>query len=453
MSDFFYDQQIRRHIEQFIRLFSGFNVFVGKDKNGIDTFQRVPARYGDASRMVAHIMRNNSENTVNGVPMISCYIEGMDMAPARRANPTYQDKVQVYERKYDKETNQYTDGVGDTYTVERHMPVPYDLKFSVDVWTSNTDQRFQLIEQLAIMFNPSVNIRSSSNVFDWTANTYVELNSLNYSSRSIPRGADDAIDITSWKFTMPIWITPPAKVKRQVLIYNIIADIKTVDTLNTPLNDMPFTDLPVDSTQFMVITYEDRKIEVEGNQISLLNNRGTTHDDATGDTLSWITELKRFGQIKPGVSQIRLRRGADVELDENDIIGLIEHDPEDDNKLIFTVDTTTLPQDTLPLVMGVIDPTKSLPGQGIIPAAVTGHRYLLVADCPIGGSWGNVAAKENDIIEYNGSEWVVSFNHATTMTSQFVTNANTMVKYHWAGGEWVDAFQGVYNPAYWRLYL
>ena len=103
--------------------------------------------------------------------------------------------------------------------------------------------------------------------------------------------------------------------------------------------------------------------------------------------------------------------------------------------------------------MGVIDPTKSLPGQGILPVPVIGHRYLLVADCPIGGSWGNVAGKENDIIEYNGSDWVISFNHTTGATSQFVTNANTMIEYHWAGTEWVDAFQGVYNPAYWRLYL
>lgn len=453
MSDFFYDQQIRRHIEQFIRLFSGFNVFVGKDQNGIDTFQRVPARYGDASRMVAHIMRNNSENTINSVPMISCYIEGMDMAPTRRTNPTYQDKVQVYERQFDKETNQYTSGVGDTYTIERHMPVPYDLKFSVDVWTSNTDQRFQLIEQLAIMFNPSVNIRSSSNVFDWTANTYVELNSLNYSSRSIPRGADDSIDITSWKFTMPIWITPPAKVKRQVLIYNIITDINTVTTTNTPLADIPFTDLPIDSTQFMVITYEDRKIDVEGDRISLLNDRGTTHDDATGVQLSWITELKRFGQIKPGISQIRLHRGQEINLGDNDIIGLIDHDPLDDNKLIFTVDTRTLPADTLPMIMGVINPTRSGPGQGILPDPVTGHRYLLVADCPLGGNWGNVAGRENDIIEYNGSHWVISFDHTTVSTGQFVTNAHTMIKYSWTGTEWIDAFQGVYNPSYWRLYL
>lgn len=451
MADFFYDQQIRRHIEQFIRLFSGLNVYMGKDKNGIDTFQRVPVRYGDASRMASHILRNNTENFMNTVPAISCYIENMSINASRRANPTYQDKVQVYERKYDKETGKYADGTGDTYTIERHMPVPYDLKFSVDVWTSNTDQKFQLIEQIAIMFNPSVNIRSSCNAFDWTAPTYVELSDLTYSSRSIPQGPDASIDITSWKFNMPIWITPPAKVKRQVLIYNIMTNIHTVDTLETPLSDMPFDEVPKETTSFMVITYEDRKVDVEGNRIKLLNDRGTTHDDATGEELSWVTELKQFGQIKPGISQIRLRRSDDIEYANDDIVGLIEHDPDNDNELIFTVDTATMPADTLPMVIGVINPSKSHPGSGILPPAASGQRYLLVEDCPVDGLWG-VAASANDIIEYDGEQWFVAFSHTSTAT-QFVTNANTMVKYQWTGTEWVDAYQGVYNPGYWRLYL
>jgi len=452
MNNFFYDQQLRRYIEQFMRLFSNINVYIGKDKNGIDTFQRLPVRYGDASRMVAHILRNNSENFMQSVPMISCYIEDMTMNSERRLHPTYQDKVQVFEKKFDKETNQYTEGIGDTYTIERHMPVPYDLKFSVDVWTSNMDQKLQLIEQMGIMFNPSVNIMSSANVFDWSAKTYAELTDLKYSDRTIPTGVDSVNDITSWKFKVPIWLNPPAKVKRQVLIYNIITELKTVDSMTVPLSDVPFANLPVNSTQFTVITYEDRKIDVEGNKISLLNYHGTPHDDQNGGLLSWETELKKYGQIKDGVSQIRLRRGEDSTLADNDIIGLIEVDPTDANKLIFTLDKSTLPADTLPMVMGIIDPTKSYPGHGIVPAPVAGHRYMLVEDVPQ-ENWGTCTGKTNDIIEYNGTDWVVSFNSEHGNINQFMTNANTMSKYHWNGEEWVDAYQGIYNPSFWRLFL
>lgn len=425
---------------------------MGKNADGIDVFQRVPARYGDSSRMAAHILRNNSENYLNTVPLISCSIEGLEMAPSRRVNPTYQDNVQVFERPFNKETNSYGTGVGSTYTVNRHMPVPYDLKLSVDVWTSNTDQRFQLAEQIGLMFNPSVNIRSSSNVFDWSAATYVELTSNTLSSRSIPQGVDSAIDVATWKFTMPIWINPPAKVKRQVLIYNIITNISTVETTDLSLNEVPFDSLPVDSTQFMVVTYEDRKISVDGNRISLLNSAGNTNDPSTGTELSWAKELEKFGAVKPGISQLRLHSGSGVDLNDHDIIGLIELDPDNENQLVFTVDTSTLPADTLPMVNGIIDPSQSAPGLGNLPVAAEGQRYLLVEDCPTGGAWGNCTAKENDIITYQNGSWVVAFS-GNIQTKQYVTNANTMVKYSWTGTEWIDAYQGEYNPGFWRLYL
>ena len=51
----FYDEQIRRYVLQFVRMFSGFSVKTGKKMNdGVsDYYMRVPARYGDVSRMAA----------------------------------------------------------------------------------------------------------------------------------------------------------------------------------------------------------------------------------------------------------------------------------------------------------------------------------------------------------------------------------------------------------------
>ena len=71
---YFYDKQIRRYIQQFIRLFSGFNVEMGKNDQDLSVFQQVPVRYGDINRMAAHITRENSENIINTVPFISCYV-------------------------------------------------------------------------------------------------------------------------------------------------------------------------------------------------------------------------------------------------------------------------------------------------------------------------------------------------------------------------------------------
>ena len=56
---YFYDKQIRRYIQQFIRLFSGFSVQMCKNDDDLPVYQRVPVRYGDISRMAAPIRREN----------------------------------------------------------------------------------------------------------------------------------------------------------------------------------------------------------------------------------------------------------------------------------------------------------------------------------------------------------------------------------------------------------
>ena len=148
---YFYDQQIRRYLTQFMRILGGFTVKTGKGRDGAESFIQVPVRYGDVNRMAAHIIKNQSENTINTVPFISCYVTDLQVSAERRINPTHINKVQVYEKKYDTVSGQYTNDVGNTYTVERHVPVPYDLTLQADVWTSNTDQKLQLMEQLSLI--------------------------------------------------------------------------------------------------------------------------------------------------------------------------------------------------------------------------------------------------------------------------------------------------------------
>ena len=60
--DYWYDEQIKRYLIQLIRIFSHFKI-KENTKDGVK-YTRVPARYGDASRMVSSILRNNSENAL-----------------------------------------------------------------------------------------------------------------------------------------------------------------------------------------------------------------------------------------------------------------------------------------------------------------------------------------------------------------------------------------------------
>jgi hypothetical protein len=216
----FYDGQIKRYLTQFMRLMSNFSY---KDAKG--KLVQVPVRYGDMNRQVAQLMTKNSENIVQSAPFIACYIKGLDFARDRLQDPTFVSKVNIRERAYDENGQEYLNTQGANYTVERLMPTPFNLQFSADIWTTNTDQKLQLLEQLLVLFNPSMEIQTNNNFIDWTSLSLIELTGLNFSSRSIPQGLEQDIDIATLNFQSPIWLTTPAKVKKLGIITQIVTSM------------------------------------------------------------------------------------------------------------------------------------------------------------------------------------------------------------------------------------
>jgi hypothetical protein len=451
MADYFYDKQIRRYIQQFIRLFSGFNVQMGVSDDRFPIFQQVPVRYGDISRMAAHIQRENSENITNTVPFVSCYVTSLDMNPTYRMDQDHVEKVPVYEKKVDPATGKYLDEVGKTYTVERYMPVPYKLTMNCDIWTSNTDQKLQLLEQILVLFNPTLNIQTTSNGLDWSRLAYVEMTNTIWSSRSVGSNIDDIVDVATLTFEMPIWINPPAKVKQQKLIHTVLNQLYNLDDadLDAFRNQEPFD---TSSLQYTVITFEDRKLRyIDGNAYLLNSASGTT--DVDGNTLEWKNSLVPFGALREGISQLRLRKSNNPDDIENDIIGRLSYHPTDLNALVVDIDIDTLPANSLPPVTGVINPAKNFPGDGIVPNAVAGQSYLLQADLPTSGAWGAATGKANDIIQFNGSGWIIIFDAASISTQHFVYNTASADQLEWNGTDWFNSYEGIYKAGYWRIYL
>ena len=448
---YFYDEQIRKYLTQFMRILGGFSVKTGKDRNGAESYIQVPVRYGDINRMAAHILKNQSENMMNTVPFISCYVTDMQISAERRTNPTHIDKVKVYEKKYDPVTGSYIDGeVGNTYTIERYMPVPYDLTVQVDIWTSNTDQKLQLLEQLLVLFNPSINLKVNDNPFDWSNLTYTELVNVVWSVRQVPQGTDDIIDVAALNFTIPILINPPAKLKRQTLIHTILTEIRRQKD-GEQLDWVPGD--PIPNKEWVIVTFDDLKLQIriEEDRAILLNNTGGT-TDKNGNTLSWVDTLKPYGELRFGISNLRLRRGIDPGDFSHDIIAVIDDvDIANPNIAYITVDTATLPNTTIPAVDAIINPTRSAPGKNLA-LAVTGQRYLILEDVPNINAWGVTNALANDIIQYNGSSWIVSFSSISN-NSAVVLNTTTGLYYEWREGQWISAIEGTYQNGWWRLYL
>ena len=449
---YWYDQQIRRYILQFIRLFDNFSVKTGqKDNTDSNTYIRVPVRYADMSRMVAHILRNSSENVMNSAPFMSAYITNLQIARDRMQDPKLIEKLQVSERQYDNSNNQYTAEIGNLYTVERHMPVPYNLNMAVDIWCSNTDQKMQLLEQILTLYNPSIEIQANDNPLDWTNITNVELIDIVWSSRAMPQGVDTQLDVATLTFSLPIWLSPPTKVKKQSIIKQIITRINNTDSIDDLDYDPRFIDFFENfpgqiSTQ--IVTPENAQISVVGTNVSLLGAYGAN------DNESWKEFLTIYGEIQDGISKLVLRQSDDPEDSSSDIFGTIALHPTDHNKLVFTIDSDSLPTNTISAVDKIIDPEKSYPDNGL-PTAANGQRYLLVNSIPSDSSTFGIgfSANENDIIEFTGGAWTVVFDSRNTSTTEYVTNSNTSTQYRWTGAEWIDSYQGQYKNGFWKLEL
>ncbi len=444
--DFFYDKQFRRYIQQFMRLFANFQIEIDREN---ETYRTVPVRYGDATRMAMHILKENSENVVNSAPFISCWIQSLEINPEGRRSPQSIDKVQVYEKSFNYTTNEYDDTLGDSYQIERHMPVPYKLTMQVDIWTSNSDQKFQLLEQLLTLYNPSIDINATDNPFDWTRLSVVELTAVQWTNRSIPTGAEDMIDIATLTFTMPIHLSVPSRVSRQTLIHTIMSTILTAKNkteMETFSSTGTISDAP---TNYMVTTFKDRSVSLSGSTLTLLN------EDGSAATTTW-TELleERSAELRTGISQVKLM-DANIESEANfQVYGALLSIS--NQEITVTIDAGTLPTNSANTgtVNNIVDPTYQGPLNYGLPESSTGQRYIVTNDVPTGGDWwGNVIAHKNDIIEFNGTNWVRSFDASETSTTKFTTNSNDSTRWVWNGNEWKNATERIYPAGYWRLYL
>ena len=63
------------------------------------------------------------------------------------------------------------------------------------------------------------------------------------------------------------------------------------------------------------------------------------------------------------------------------------------------------------------------------------------------------SANANDIVQYDGNNWVVMFDSQATTTEEYVTNINTGIQYKWVEGLWQKSWEGIYTEGYWLLII
>ena len=462
MGQYFYDKQIRRFMGQFIRIFDEMYVEFGKDNNGNSILKRVPVRYADTNRQVSSILKNNSENSVLNVPMMVCYIKEVNYDRTRMQEPKYVDNKSLRTRATDPLTGNVNTQQGQNFTLKRLMPAPYRLTVVMELWTSNFDQKAQLWEQITTMFNPDMEIQGNQNYFDWTSLSYVLLTATNWTTRDIPVGADDPIDVATLTFEMPIWFSTPAKIQKLGIVQSIVSNI--YDANGNPSNALIEATNNLGNRQYFTPT--GYQVVVNQGNVKLLPRGGPeiyansySIPTTTANAIPWAPVINLFGNIANNYSMMYLTDSRTDRL----ITGTVAYDPNNVNNLFFNVDNATIPSNILPSINAIIDPRLNAPSVGL-PAAANNQRYLIVN--PLGNAtvgngssaWQNAntsitQALPNDIIQYVGNAWTISYRPNATSNASYVTNTFTNIQYSWDGNQWVKSWEGVYQEGLWSIVI
>jgi hypothetical protein len=480
-----------------MRCFIGFKYKTG----GTNPEERqVPVMYGDLTRQAAQIIKENSENKLSTVPKIACYISALEMDQARQGDYSFVGKLNLRERSYelnDEGERVYNNYVGGGYTIERLMPVPYKIRFKADIWTSSTDQKLQLLEQILIMFTPSLEIQTTDNYVDWTSLSIIQLTGVNWSSRVIPQGSESEIDICTLDFETPIYLTAPTKVKKLGIVKNIVANIFGESGQLLDLENLIYDDMVSNAdTDQATVTL---RIQKGGFRILLLKNAATGMYDCTildsaqamttlgleaptknyATKIDWFKVLELYGGYT-ATSKIYFLQPSGYEL-----VGTFSINEVDPSYLVVDLDIDTIPSNTLPAITAIIDPYKFNPLKkfGSVANIPAGTKYLMLDDVnpsPNRGqyldpdkwsgdsalsnfydgpdAWKDLAGndlriKANSIIEWNGSTWITTFDPDENENVQYVSNLTTGIQYKWDGTQWLRSFEGEYSEGYWRFDL
>lgn len=477
---FFYDENIRKWLYQIIRYFSEFTVQYGLNSDGSQAYSTVPVVWADSTFSAATIARLNSENVMPNFPMISLWISDLKYNRQNIYTPTFEDTKSVRTRQWDANVGAFLPQQGNAYTVKRFMPVPYLMTVKLDLVTSNTNQKCQILEQILPLYNPSLDIQKVDNYIDWESLTTIELKDVTWSNRTIPvnQSSDSSYDVCTLTFELPIWMSLPARVSKMGVIFKVITSLNE-------LNSNTMTDMVLGTRQ--VVTYNNYGLFVSPNNtiqalqqatttnvhlpndipFSFWNSVNTNTSNAllhgntmvtsspyfVGPPIDWNGLIGVYGQINPGVSMI----GLSYDDSPNEILGTITVSPIDPTVMLFTPNVSTLPSNTLSSINGVVNPLQVAPGSGL-PNAAIGQSYIITSN--IGSAWpydtsnANASANINDIITYNGTEWTITFDAAENSGNvEFVFDNSKDLQYQWNGNAWVQGWYGPYDASSWRMIL
>lgn len=117
------------------------------------------------------------------------------------------------------------------------------MQMELAIHASNTDQLYQILEQILIMFDYDLQLQFNDAPFDWSRVTSLFLLGIN-NEENYPTGIDRRVLIWTLQFSLPIWLSPPIEVRNEIIqgINIRIGDLKDfkLDEIDENGNLAPF---------------------------------------------------------------------------------------------------------------------------------------------------------------------------------------------------------------------
>lgn len=276
---YYYDKQIRSYILQFMDIFVGLRVRTGM-RNGEPLDIKVPVIYGSSDRVAAYII--GGEDCVDGqqvsLPIMAANMTALSLRPESNRHPAIQDRRTYITVDDSIEASTPEEQASKIRTKVRTMPVAYTLTMELSFATSNTDQQLQILEQILMLFNPSLDIQTTDSAWDWTSLTKVTLTDISLEV-DYPTAEMERVVGGTLTFEIPIWIPGPMKETINSFVGAVRVQFRDAAEILEDLDDLVITE-PQAIPQG--ITQDNREIPLIGGDDEPANSRVDVSEDEDG---------------------------------------------------------------------------------------------------------------------------------------------------------------------------
>jgi hypothetical protein len=202
---FYHGEQTYNYILQFMAIFSGIQTSVGKsDLNPDGGLIYVPIRYGSTDKTVEWILSSQTSVKPIRVPVMAAKVRSVEFDPELRKGMRTSTRDVSLPRG---------GSMPDDLRVVRQMqPNPCRLGLELAVFTSNTKNRFEVLEQLLMLFDPDINFYISDDYHDHYKIQRVELMNMSL-DEDYPQGQSSSMMIDTYQFNIFAAYRAPANVK------------------------------------------------------------------------------------------------------------------------------------------------------------------------------------------------------------------------------------------------